>query len=225
MELKDCKVGMSVLFGRGNGEQTLGEIVKVNGVKCKVKQMESRGTMRAYPIGTVWTVPASLMTAVGGPKVIIMDVGLGVPAKPKRPDAEIMADIASYYGQLSPENLYCDGELSRSAGQRRATAINARLRELFTEIGRKVSEDEAYGMPMDRSALNKQMEFVNSLHRSNACRGWSFKKGDKVCFTGKDGSVVIGFVRTMNQRTVTVDPIGATNGRYWRVSPSMLKVA
>lgn len=234
MEIKDCKVGMKVLFGRQNGETTLGEITKVNGVKCKVKQLESRGTMKAYPVGTIWTVPASLMvptvTSPGGwqaavtPNPNITFVG-GIPAA-KRPDAEIMNDIASYYGQLSPENLYCDGEISRSAGQRRATVINARLRELFTEIGRKVSEDEAYGMPMDRSAMDKQMEFVNNLYRSNACRGWPFKRGDKVCFTvSKTGEVVVGYVRTLNVKTVTVDPIGNTTGRYWKVGPSLLRAA
>jgi hypothetical protein len=135
MELKDCKVGMQVNFGRSQGEQTLGEIVKVNAVKCKVKQLESRGTMRNYPVGTVWTVPVSLLTPVEGSVK---------PVAAKRPDAVIMSEINDCYNRLSPENLHCDGEISRSAAARKAVALNARLRHLFQEIGRKVSEDEAY---------------------------------------------------------------------------------
>lgn len=202
MELKDCKVGMKVMFGRGAGEQTLGEIIKVNGVNCKVKQLEVRGSMRSYSVGTVWTVPASLMTPVVVPTV---------PAKPKRTNAEIMGDIASCYGQLSPENLHCDGEISRSAAMRKAVAIKARLADLFKEIGRKVSEDEAYGMPVSTFRFP-----------AKAC---AFKTGDKVCFKAKDGTTVTGYVRTSNTKSVTVDPIGATNGKYWRVDPSMLRAA
>lgn len=57
------KVGQRVLFGRRHGEQTLGEVVAVNRVKLKVRQLESRGTMRTHPIGTIWTVPPTLCTA------------------------------------------------------------------------------------------------------------------------------------------------------------------
>ncbi len=149
MEIKDCKVGMKVMFGRSHGEQTLGEIVKVNSVKCKVKQLESRGTLKDHKVGTIWTVPTSLLTPVGG--TVAASAPVAVPVKPKRPDADIMRDIGKYYNWLSPENLTCDGECSRSEVARRRTAFNAKLRELFAEIGRKVSEDEAtavfYAMP------------------------------------------------------------------------------
>jgi hypothetical protein len=64
MEQTEAKVGMRVYFGRSHGEQTLGEIVKVNRAKLKIKQLESRGTMKSYPVGTVWTVPASLCSIV-----------------------------------------------------------------------------------------------------------------------------------------------------------------
>lgn len=54
------KVGDKVLFGRTNGEQTLGEVVKVNWKSLKVKTLESRGTKRNYRKGLVWRVPPSL---------------------------------------------------------------------------------------------------------------------------------------------------------------------
>lgn len=60
------QVGQKVLFGRTHGEKTLGVIVKINPKKFKVKQLENRGSFRDHPIGTVWTVPASLCSVVDG---------------------------------------------------------------------------------------------------------------------------------------------------------------
>jgi hypothetical protein len=61
-------VGDKVLFGRTFGEKTLGEIVKVNRVKLKIRQLENRGTFRDHAIGTVWTVPPQFCQPVGEPK-------------------------------------------------------------------------------------------------------------------------------------------------------------
>lgn len=55
------KVGDPVMFGRGHGEKTRGTVTKVNRKTCKVRQDESRGTMKSHPIGTLWTVPFSLL--------------------------------------------------------------------------------------------------------------------------------------------------------------------
>ena len=60
MTRNEGKVGMKVYFGRPNGEKSLGEIVKVNPKKFKVKLLEARGTYRDYRVGTIWTVPPSL---------------------------------------------------------------------------------------------------------------------------------------------------------------------
>jgi len=57
MELNTLKVGQKVLFGRSNGEKTLGEIVKINPSRAKIKQLESRGSFKDHPLGMVWTVP------------------------------------------------------------------------------------------------------------------------------------------------------------------------
>jgi len=61
----DFKIGQRVYFGRRAGEQTLGEVVKVNATTLKIRQMESRGTMRAHPVGMIWKVPPSLCTPAG----------------------------------------------------------------------------------------------------------------------------------------------------------------
>lgn len=55
-------VGQKVLFGRTHGEKTLGEIVKINPKKIKIRQLESRGTMKSYPVGTIWGVPPTFVT-------------------------------------------------------------------------------------------------------------------------------------------------------------------
>lgn len=61
----DFKVGEKVIFGRSHGEQTEGTVVKVNRTKLKVRQDESRGSMRSYPVGSIWGVPPSLCRKVG----------------------------------------------------------------------------------------------------------------------------------------------------------------
>lgn len=44
---------------------------------------------------------------------------------------------------LSPENLHCDGEISRSAARRKASGLRAEWKQLEKSLGRKVSEEEA----------------------------------------------------------------------------------
>ncbi len=133
----EFKIGDKVLFGRRHGEQTLGEVVKIGRSKIKVKQLESRGTMRSYPVGAIWGVPPTLMQKV--------DAGVQPIAEaPKRPEVEVLREVRNLYCQLSPENLTCDGELPPSAVRRRAQQIHARLRVCFQELGRVVTEDEAY---------------------------------------------------------------------------------
>ena len=45
---------------------------------------------------------------------------------------------------LSPENLTCDGELSREAVKKKHTNLMKEWKALEAELGRKVSEDEVY---------------------------------------------------------------------------------
>lgn len=61
MNRSEANVGMLVIFGRRQGEKTLGRIVKCNPKKAKVEPLESRGTLKDHSVGTVWTVPYSLM--------------------------------------------------------------------------------------------------------------------------------------------------------------------
>ena len=38
-----CEIGMKVVFGRPNGEKTVGEIVEIHETTAKIKALESRG--------------------------------------------------------------------------------------------------------------------------------------------------------------------------------------
>lgn len=67
MQREQCKVGMEVWFGRTNGERTKGTVLKCNPKKAKVRQGEARGQ---HPIGTVWTVPYSLIHSDNAPETV-----------------------------------------------------------------------------------------------------------------------------------------------------------
>jgi hypothetical protein len=58
----DLSIGDKVVFGRGRGEKTLGEIVKLNPTKAKVKTLELRGVRRAGRVGEVWSVPYGIIS-------------------------------------------------------------------------------------------------------------------------------------------------------------------
>ena len=179
--------GDKVYFGRAHGEQTLGEVVKVNRATCKVKQLESRGMYRERPVGTIWTVPVSLVAPAykgeGQARVEIQqktvaDKATRMQKRQERygstndgetrgflmqqtppsngladqvaqlrgkSEAELKQEILGIYSQLSPENLYCDGELPAYLARRKAAALNRRLKACFQVLGRSVSESEAYG--------------------------------------------------------------------------------
>ena len=128
------KVGDTVLFGRTNGEKTRGRITKVNAKSYKVTTLESRGTRSQYTSGGSWRVPHSLVWADGQSQA----------KAPSRPEKKILSDIGSVYAALSPENLHCDGEISHSAAMAKARHLNGRLKALFKELGREVSEYEAW---------------------------------------------------------------------------------
>jgi hypothetical protein len=49
--------------------------------------------------------------------------------------------------QLSPENLYCDGEISPSEANRKFTRLMREWRTLEREVGRSVDEWEVWSLP------------------------------------------------------------------------------
>jgi hypothetical protein len=155
---QDCKVGMRVYFGRTHGEQTLGEIVKLNNLAAKVKQLEERGRNGNHNVGKIWGVPYSLMKPVGNVAVAVAPVTPApvtpAPVAVKKPlpenhflsgeDFHILQAILSCYASLSPENLSCDGEASAAHVRQRGSELRRKLNALFNAYGRTVDENEVY---------------------------------------------------------------------------------
>lgn len=56
---------------------------------------------------------------------------------------ELMNALSTLCCELSPENLSCDGEISRTAMNKKYREIKAEWKEIERKIGWKVSEDEA----------------------------------------------------------------------------------
>lgn len=143
---QDCKVGMTVSFGRDNGEQTVGEVVKMNPAKAKVCLLESRGNGRGSRVGATWSVPYSMM-----------EVATAVPSKVSHPveekeisaflygvDYHIMMAIVDCYSGLSPENLSCDGEASATHIRNTSARLHNQIKHLQNALGQPVSESAAY---------------------------------------------------------------------------------
>jgi hypothetical protein len=65
-------------------------------------------------------------------------------AKVPETEIEIKDWFVKLACDLSPENLTCDGELSKSAVKEKYTSIMEAWKWLETKLGRKVSEEDAY---------------------------------------------------------------------------------
>lgn len=82
--------------------------------------------------GKVYLVPFSSCSAFND-----------APGK-KRTESEIVEEIAGVYHRLEPENLTCDGELSTAEVTRKRRSLGHTLMLLQSELGRTVTEEEAY---------------------------------------------------------------------------------
>jgi hypothetical protein len=73
-------------------------------------------------------------------------------AKMPETEAECMKWFSKLSCDLSPENLHCDGEISRSAAMKKASALRAEWKEVEKLLGRKVSEDEVWNWESKNSS-------------------------------------------------------------------------
>jgi hypothetical protein len=150
-----CRKGMKVYFGRTNGERTLGEVVKLNPTKAKVRTLEQRGNGRGSAVGTEWGVPYSMMTPAEGETV-----GIVVPIQREHLTYNpftyienlILEAILSCYSGLSPENLSADGEASITHIRTTRARLERQLRGLQAAYGRQVDEAEVYGWHGSKTA-------------------------------------------------------------------------
>ena len=71
---------------------------------------------------------------------------------------ELKSEFCDLAGQLSPENLSCDGELSRAQVNKRYTALMKQWRALEKQAGQSVSEDDAWNWWDEVRAHHKAQE-------------------------------------------------------------------
>ena len=136
MTTPSFNIGDEVIFGRPNGEQTRGRVVRINRKSISVEQMGERGQSRIRKAGTKWRVAKSLVRLANG----------AAPApKAKRPDVLIIQDLRRVESRLSPENLSWDGERSASQVRVAARRLNAEKRRLLAELGRQPTFNELWG--------------------------------------------------------------------------------
>jgi len=64
--------------------------------------------------------------------------------KKGKQEARIMVSFSDLVNRLSPENLHCDGEISRAEARRRYRRIMDEWKHLEKQLGRKVTESDVY---------------------------------------------------------------------------------
>lgn len=106
-------------------------------------------------------------------------------AKDQARENELMRKILGIYCQLSPEALHCDGEISAAAAQRKANKLYKELDAACKELGREVSEDEAYAW----ENANPVRPFEGPLEVCTVCRGPTYKGVCAACREWKDASL------------------------------------
>jgi hypothetical protein len=79
---------------------------------------------------------------------------LSVLDQEKRSENQIMEEIRNVYSDLSPEALSCDGEMPPHLIRKRQRELTARLAALQSELGRGVSETEAFEAELLKAKRN-----------------------------------------------------------------------
>ncbi len=61
-------------------------------------------------------------------------------------DRQIYKKFLSLVSALSPENLHCDGEISPAEAKTKYHRLMKQWRQLESQVGRSVSEEEIWGL-------------------------------------------------------------------------------
>ncbi len=121
-----------VTFGRPNGRKMEGLIIKKNAKTAIIRSAHA-----------LCSVAWELCTPINGVAPSICQPALKFNMF-DTVNNHILEAIYCLYGNLSPENLTCDGEISGSQIRQRSAKYHAQLKHLFAALGRSVSEQEIY---------------------------------------------------------------------------------
>lgn len=113
---------------------------------------------RKYPLiaennkGTRYKFPVSVLTGMSLADVVS-------PAGSKTLDGETKAKFVALAGALSPENLCCDGEISKTQVRQRERKIMSAWKKLEREVGETVSETRAWEFIEDEDVKERYISF------------------------------------------------------------------
>jgi hypothetical protein len=143
---ENARVGMTVTFGRGKGEQSLGKITKLNLKTAKIELLENRGRNGHHQPGGLWTVGYSLIHQVDENGNTVQNKPEPLQYNPFEPawKVGVIQAISALYNDMSPENAHADGERSRSEGNAIMRDCQKKINALCDVLGRNVDESEAY---------------------------------------------------------------------------------
>lgn len=137
MQKSECYIGMEVFFGKGNGQQTKGKIVKLNKTTAGVKTEEGRGVRGA---GAIWRVSYSLLSTGNADNITPPIIELVYNEYQDKMEQLVLEAIACCYDKLSPENISADGEIPINIVMQRRKEIDKKLEGLFQALGKRVGE-------------------------------------------------------------------------------------
>jgi hypothetical protein len=205
---EDCRIGMKAVFGRPNGEKTIGEIVYVGTKNVVLNCLEIRGDwnrtpQRAsrLPPGSEWRVSHELVEPLS-PR--LLDALNSLPPENERL-LEYVSEASKplpYDGRKISENFimlaivhtYLDRH------EHNKTASDQKLKSLFTALGRPVCETVAGDWCRERMSENGPVEPAN---QSEADR-----RADRKIVTGilREFSDPIERVRAWRERGARPEP-------------------
>jgi len=148
-----------VVFGRPQGQKTLARVLRVNAKSLGLVTMEERGREHVRADGGKWRVAKSLCrpatdAEVNGTRTSGRSFRpvSETPARPRRPEAEILRDLLNVECLLSPEHLHADGERPMYQVRKLRAKLNRQRRELVAELGREPTDAEIWGHWKTRGA-------------------------------------------------------------------------
>lgn len=142
MNRDELRIGDEVLFGRPNGEKSLGKVIKLNPKAAVIATLNERGNGRSE-VGAKWRVAYSLIYPKGGktPKSNEEEIAYNPFSTIEN---HLMGALVEIYSGLSPENLHCDGEASLSQVVARKEELTQQLKYTCLALRRMVTEEQAY---------------------------------------------------------------------------------
>lgn len=137
--------GDVVVFGRPNGEKTVGTIVRVNAKTYTIETLEARGRNGRSAAGKKWRVAKSLVRLRDRTLVLPPRVDTPVSVPKARDKETILRELRRIESGLEPENLFCDGERSRTAARKVERKLLRERKTLISELGYTPNYSEVWG--------------------------------------------------------------------------------